>query len=251
MTRKSDLDHLRTFFPSLAGQHVVVVGGSSGIGLAAARRAKEAGADITLVARSVVRLREAAASIGGAKQCVADLCEPATVREILRNLPCIDHLVITAGTASLSALEDTTPDDLQRIVTERLIGPLLAIQAALTRLRASGSITLTSAQLASRPLGVGAAIAGAVAATEAMARALALELAPIRVNAVAPGMTDTPLLDSLLGSDKAQILEGVAATLPVKRIGSSDAVASAMLLLMTNEFVTGEVLHVDGGGRWV
>lgn len=172
MNSRSDVGQPRTFSPSLAGQHVVVVGGSSGIGLAAARRAKEVRADILLSLAKFARLRDAAASIGGAKQCVADLCEPAPVREILRDMPCIDHLVITAGTASLSALEDTMPDDLQRIVTERLSDPLLAIQAARTRLRASGSITLTSAQVASRPLGVGAAIAGAVAATEAMARLL-------------------------------------------------------------------------------
>jgi NAD(P)-dependent dehydrogenase (short-subunit alcohol dehydrogenase family) len=100
-------------------------------------------------------------------------------------------------------------------------------------------------------MGVGAVMAGAVAAVEAITRALALELAPIRVNAVAPGMIDTPLIDRLLGHNKAGLFAGMAATLPARRVGQPRDVAQAVLLLMTNSFISGEILHVDGGGRWV
>ncbi|TDR76491.1 SDR family oxidoreductase [Paludibacterium purpuratum] len=240
-----------SLFPALEGQHVVVLGGSSGIGLATARCARYLGAEVTLVARQRAKLQQAAEAVEGARLLCADLLAPATLSAAFRDLPVIDHLIVTAGTARLTALQDSRAEDLQRVSDERLIGPLLAIQAAAPRLAPTGSITLMSAQLAARPLGVGAIMAAAVAAVESLVRALALELAPIRVNAVAPGMIDTPLLDVLLGDSKAQVSESVAASLPVKRIGHADDVARAILLLMSNGFISGEVLHVDGGGRWV
>lgn len=163
----------------------------------------------------------------------------------------LDHLVITAGTAQLLPLKAQTANELLQVMTERVVGPLLAVQAAAAIMPPHGSITLTSAQLATRPISVGAVMAGAVAAIEAITTALALELTPVRVNAVAPGMVDTPLLERLLGDDKHQVFVRTAADLPAKRVGAPDDVAQAVLFLMTNSFTTGEVLHVDGGGRWI
>ncbi len=94
-------------------------------------------------------------------------------------------------------------------------------------------------------------MAGALAAVESMARALAIELSPMRVNAVSPGWVDTPLFDAILGESKRQALERTASTLLTRNIGRPEDIAQAILFLMINRFVTGEVLHVDGGGRWV
>ncbi|MER9947298.1 SDR family oxidoreductase [Mesorhizobium sp. M0047] len=231
------------------GQNIVIIGGSSGIGLATARQVKDAGANLFLVSRNPQRLREAAEAIGGAVQIVSDIAapQPAMFAEIER----IDHLLITAGTVHLKSLKDQSEADLLQVISERLIGPLLAIKAALPLLHSASSITMTSGQFASRPAAIGAVVAAAVAAVESTVRALAIELSPMRVNAVSPGWVDTPLLDGLMGESKRQVLEQTASTLPSRSIGRPDDIAQAILFLMANRFVTGEVLHVDGGGRWV
>ncbi|NKJ40530.1 SDR family oxidoreductase [Rhizobium sp. SG570] len=230
------------------GQNVVIIGGSSGIGLSTAAHAKDAGANLFLISRNAQRLREAAEAIGGATQIVADIATPQPA--IFADIGRIDHLLITAGTARLLPLKDQSEADLMQVMRERLIGPLLTVKAALPLLHAGSSITLTSAQLASRPLGIGTIMAAAVSAVESTVRALAVELSPIRVNAVSPGMVDTPLLDGLMGDAKRQVLEQTASTLPTRNVGRPEDIAQAILFLMANRFVTGEVLHVDGGGRW-
>ena len=235
----------------LAGRHVVIAGGTSGIGLAVARLVARAGAEVTLIGRDAERLRRAADDIGGARQCVGDLHESASFGALFGSLPEIDHLVITAGTASLKTLRESTADDLRWAAEERLVGPLAMVRAALDRLRPTGSIVLTSGLLAERPTYRGAILAGAVAAIEAIVRSLALELAPIRVNAVSPGLVDTPLLDSFFGEAKQEALAAAAASLPTRRIGRPDDIAQAVALLLTGGFITGEVLHVDGGGRLI
>ena len=236
--------------PSLAGQAVVVVGGSSGIGLAAARLARALGASLLLVARNEDRLRQAAAETG-ADIAVADLADAEALARAVGQAARIDHLIVTAGSVDLKPLAASQPDELRAVVAERLAAPLIAIRAALPVLAPTGSIVLTSGQAASRPFASGAALVGGVAGVEAMTRSLAQELAPIRVNAVSPGLTDTPLLDTLFGDRKGSLIEGMTAKLPIGRAGTAEEVAHAMLFLMTNTYVTGEVVHVDGGGRWV
>ncbi|MGO4567585.1 SDR family oxidoreductase [Rhizobium sp. 2YAF20] len=234
---------------SFQGQNIVIIGGSSGIGLATARRAKDVGANLFLVSRNPQRLREAAEAIGGAVQIVSDIAAPQLA--IFAGIDRIDHLLITAGTVHLQPLKDQSEADLSKVTNERLIGPLLAIKAALPLLHAASSVTMTSGQFASRPAAIGAIVAAAVAAVESTVRALAIELSPMRINAVSPGWVDTPLLDGLMGEAKQQVLEQTASTLPSRNIGRPEDIAKAILFLMANRFVTGEVLHVDGGGRWV
>lgn len=231
------------------GQNVVIIGGSSGIGLATARQVKAAGANLFLISRNSQRLREAAETVGGAPQIVADIEAPHPA--MFAGIERIDHLLITAGTVHLQPLKDQTEVDLLQVIRERLVGPLLAIKAALPLLHSASSITMTSGQFASRPAAAGAVVAAAVAAVESAVRALAIELAPMRVNAISPGLVDTPLLNDLIGNAKRHVLEQAASTLPSRNIGRPDDIAQAILLLMTNRFMTGEVLHVDGGGRWV
>lgn len=236
---------------SLVGKHVVLVGGTSGIGLAVAHEVARAGAEVTLVGRDDARLRHASEAIGGARQRIGDLHEPDSFSALFETLPPVDHLVITAGTASLKTLRDSTPDDLRQMLAERIVGPLSIVRAALENFSATGSIVLTSGLLADRPIRTGAMLAGAVAAVEALVRALALELAPIRVNAVSPGLVDTPLLDAFFGEGKDEALASAAAALPTGRIGRPGDLAQAVRVLLTCGFITGEVLHVDGGGRLV
>jgi NAD(P)-dependent dehydrogenase (short-subunit alcohol dehydrogenase family) len=234
---------------SFHGQNVVIIGGSSGIGLATAKQAKEAGANLFLLSRNAERLRDAAEMIGGATQIVSDIAAPQP--SIFAGIDRIDHLLITAGTVHLQSLKDQSAADLSKVLSERLIGPLLAIKAALPLLHPASSITMTSGQFASRPAAIGAVVAAAVAAVESAVRALAIELSPMRVNAVSPGWVDTPLLDGLMGEAKRQVLEQTASTLPSRNIGRPEDIAEAILFLMANRFVTGEVLHIDGGGRLV
>ncbi|MBN8954676.1 MULTISPECIES: SDR family oxidoreductase [unclassified Rhizobium] len=234
---------------SFHGQNVVIIGGSSGIGLATAKQAKEAGANLFLLSRNAERLRDAADAIGGAVQVVSDIAAPQP--SIFAGIDRIDHLLITAGTVHLQPLKDQSEADLSKVITERLIGPLLAIKAALPLLHGASSITMTSGQFASRPAAIGAVVAAAIAAVESTVRALALELSPMRINAISPGWVDTPLLDGLMGEAKRQVLEQTASTLPSRNIGRPEDIAQAILFLMANRFVTGEVLHIDGGGRLV
>ena len=233
----------------LKGQHVVIFGGSSGIGLAAAEQAKRQGATVTLVGRSRDKLDRAAAALDGADTAVADISDRTAVAQVFAGIKRVDHLVITSGSFIAGKLAESDPDTLLRALDERIAGPLYAIKAALPLFGRRSSITLIGGQLADRPTGNGVAVlAAAVRAVEALAGALALELKPIRVNVVAPGYTDTPLFD-VFGEQGRRLLHDAAESLPVGRVGRADEVAAAILFLINNAYVNGEVLHVDGGGR--
>jgi NAD(P)-dependent dehydrogenase (short-subunit alcohol dehydrogenase family) len=239
------------FTHSLDGQHIVIFGGSSGIGLAAAEQARRQGAAVTLVARDAEKLHRAAAMMGGVRTAVADITDRAAVERVFAGMERVDHLVITSGSFATGKLADTDPDLLLRALHERIAGPLYAIKAALPIFTPRGSITLMGGQLSDRPAGNGVAvISAAVRGIEALAGALAQEL-PIRVNVIAPGFTDTPLFDVLGEPGRSALLGQVAERLPVGRVGRAEELGSAILFLIGNGYVNGEVLHVDGGGRLV
>jgi NAD(P)-dependent dehydrogenase (short-subunit alcohol dehydrogenase family) len=236
---------------ALEGERVVVVGGSSGIGLETARLALAAGASVTIAGRSEDRLRRAAADLGGAvRSVVADVTDDGSVKALFDGETRVDHVFLPAGELKPGGGDVLGADlsALRSILESRLLGVVHVVRRARPKM-AGGSITLMSGLYANRPAPGAALGAAAMAAIDGMTRALALDLAPIRVNAVAPGLIDTPLWDSF-GPQREAIL-AQATALPVGRIGRPDEVAAAVLLLMSNGFVTGTVLAIDGGGSLV
>lgn len=234
----------------LQGARVVVIGGSSGIGLATAQLARQEGAEVTIVGRSQEKLAQAQQTLGEVRLVAADITDNTGLGQAFEGLGRVDHVLISAGSIRNGTLVNNDLETLRRIVDERLWGITYAVRHA-APLMSGGSITFTSGGLSSRPRLGTAMLTAMLAAVEAMARALALELAPTRVNAVTPGLIDTPLLDATYGAGRDELVRNRAAVLPGKRVGTAEEVAQVMLLLMTNAYITGEVVHIDGGGRFI
>jgi NAD(P)-dependent dehydrogenase (short-subunit alcohol dehydrogenase family) len=233
---------------TLKNSLVVILGGSTGIGLATARAAKAEGAQVIVTGRSPEKLQRAQAELGSdVRTVVLDVADEEGTRRFFQGLAKVDHVFITAGTLIADRKLAPDSDSLRPAMDTRFWGALYAAKYAAPKIVAGGSITFMSGVAAWRPL-EGAAVASAsCGAVEAFARALALDLAPVRVNTIEPGYVDTPLLDSLLGAKKGEILAAAAARLPVKRIGTAEDVADAVLFLMKNGYVTGITLTIDGG----
>jgi NAD(P)-dependent dehydrogenase (short-subunit alcohol dehydrogenase family) len=233
----------------LQGQRVIILGGTSGIGLATAKAAIRSGAEVTVVSRQPATVDRALAELPpGASGRVADLTDPAMVCSLFSGLGDIDHLVFTAGEPL--ALMDMAALDLDKardFFALRYFGALWAVHAAAPHLRAGGSITLTTGIAGRRP-GRGWAVAASICgAVESLTWALAVELAPIRVNAVCPGVVRSPLWDSMSESDREQVYRDAAASIPAGRVGEVNDLAQAYLYCLTQPFATGSILTVDGG----
>jgi NAD(P)-dependent dehydrogenase (short-subunit alcohol dehydrogenase family) len=231
----------------LAGQRVIVLGGTSGTGLATARAATDEGAAVTVVSSRQSGVDAATATLPATGH-VVDLGRPAAVRALFDGLGDIDHLVYTAGEPlalmPLDTLDLATARDFFGL---RYLGALGAVQAARPHLRAGGSITLTSGTAGTRGgpgWGVAASICGAI---ESLTRSLAVELAPLRVNAVAPGVVRSPLWQGMSDADRERMYEQIGDSIPAGRVGEVDDVAQAYLYCMTQPWATGTVLLVDGG----
>lgn len=235
----------------LAGRTVVVVGGTSGIGLATARQAAAAGARVVVAGRDPARLAAASEAVPGVVAVAADVLDEASLAALFETAGTVDHLVQAAGDVSGGRLAVTGDEELRPAIDVRVWGAVHAVRQAAARLARDGSVTLVSGGVSVRPVPGTVAAAAAAGAVEAMARALAVELAPVRVNAVCPGLVATPLIDRAFGERRDERFAAVAARLPVGRVGTADDVAAAILFLATNGYVTGEVLHVDGGERLV
>lgn len=217
----------------------VFVGGSSGIGLAAARKAVSAGWDVIVASRAPEK-----ADID-AEAVALDVTDREAVRSFFGGLGPIDHLVSSTVARASGPVKELDLDAARGAFETKLWGPLTAVQAADVR----GSIVLLSGAAASTPMRGGAATAAVNGAVEALVRTLAVELAPVRVNAVSPGIIDTPTWAAMPDDLREAMFSRLAGALPVGRVGTADDVADAIWHLLTNEFVTGTVLHVDGGHR--
>lgn len=234
---------------SLENRRVVIVGGSSGIGLAVAREAALQGAEVVIVSSSAERIQEAIQSIAGnARGEAVDVSDEKAVEQFFANIGAFDHLVFTAGdTLHLHQLADTDLGQARRAFELRYWSALAAAKYGSPQIRKGGSIVLTTGIAGQRPQS-GWVIAASVCGTiEALTRALAIELAPIRVNAVSPGVVRTNLWQSMSSSEREQLFESVGKRLPVGRVGEAHDIAQAYLFLMQEGFSTGQIVVVDGG----
>lgn len=243
------------FARDLAGQHVVVIGGSSGIGLAVAQRALRLGAGVTLAARSVERLALAKSRLtadgpADVRLRPLDIRDAAAVTEVLAGIDAPQHVYISAAAFAGGSLLDESLDAARDALEARIWGALHVVRAVASRMRGpDASFVLTGGISTDRPAKGAWPTALGTAGVEQLARLLALELAPLRVNAVAPGWTDTPMWDALLGVQKADTFASVRAQIPTGRLATADEVAEVVTMLMTNRAMNGEVIHVDGGHR--
>ncbi len=238
---------------SMHGQRVVVLGGSSGIGLATAQAAGRAGAGVVIASSRRARVDEALAMLPeGAEGHALDLTDAAAVEALFGRIGAFDHLVFTAGeTLMLGSLADTDLAAAQRFFALRYWGAFTAAKFGSPHLRPGGSITFTTGTAGRRPRpgwSLGASVCSAV---EGLTRALAVELAPLRVNAVAPGLVKTPLWAGMGEGDRETLYAGAVARLPVGHAGEPAEIAETYLYLMRQSYGTGQVIVVDGGGSLV
>jgi NAD(P)-dependent dehydrogenase (short-subunit alcohol dehydrogenase family) len=233
---------------SLDGAQVVVLGGSSGIGLATARMALDSGAHVTIAGRDPDRLKRACAQLGeGARGVEADVADRAAVARVFDGLQRVDHVAILAGEQPAAPAVSTEHDLLARAVDARVWAAYSACAEGVPRMPPTGSFVFCSGLSAHRPRPGRSAGAIATAAVESLTRSLAVELGPIRFNAVCPGPIDTPLLDRVFGENKVEAMRAFTDRLPIKRLGTAEEVADAICFLMRNTYITGTIVAVDGG----
>jgi NAD(P)-dependent dehydrogenase (short-subunit alcohol dehydrogenase family) len=234
---------------SLAGAHVVVVGGSSGIGLAVARHAVAAGARVTIGSRSQDKLDLAAKAIGGQVATgVLDVTDEDSVRAFFAGAGALDHLVVCPGDMAVGAVTEVGADDIRRCLDTKIVGQLLSVRHAVGGLAEDGSIVLISGGAGFKAYPGLSVTAAANAGIGAMGQSLALELAPVRVNVVVAGMIDTPLWSGIPADARQAMFEETARSTPVGRIGRPEDVASSVVQALENTFVNGSLIHVNGGG---
>lgn len=233
------------------GQQVVVIGGSEGIGLAVAKAARALGARVLAASRTQHKLEAAKQAISGLEISVADINDTKSIENLFAQLDVVDHVYIAAGSTKIGSPLDHPLQDFRQKFDERLWGSIGVVRAAHSVMRPGGSFTFTGGLSSDRPVG-GAWVSGiATMATEQLARVLALDLAPLRFNAVAPGYTDTPMWNHIFPGSGSHALDEVTNKQPVPRLVTADEVAQAVLLLMQNKAITGETIHIDCGARLV
>jgi NAD(P)-dependent dehydrogenase (short-subunit alcohol dehydrogenase family) len=229
---------------TLAGKKVVVIGGSSGIGLATAELAKAHGADVVIASRSAAKLDPVAERLK-VTAIAADVTSDESVTELFRRTGPIDHVVLTAAQLRTGPFKTVAMEDVRATMEGKFWGAWRVAREA--TIRPGGSLTLVTGFLSVRPRPNSAIISAANGALESLARALALELAPVRVNAVSPGVIDTPIRAAMPEAARKEMLAKTAASLPVGRVGMAEDIAQQIASFMANGFATGSIVYVDGG----
>jgi NAD(P)-dependent dehydrogenase (short-subunit alcohol dehydrogenase family) len=233
---------------SLSGKRVVVLGGTSGIGFAVAEAAAAAGAKAVVASRDEARVESAVARLG-AEGFAADLTDEAAVKDLFERIGPFDHLAFTAGeTLQLATLAEMSTVAARRFFETRYWGALTAAKYGAPLIRPGGSIVFSSGIAGARPQAGWALGASITAAMEGLTRALAVELAPIRVNIVSPGFVRTPLWRGMPEADREAMYAAAGAKLPVGRVGEAAELAETYVFLMRQGFATGQTFIVDGGG---
>ena len=251
MTTASDVSTLHRE-PGLTGQTVVVIGGSAGIGLETARRARAEGAEVILTGRNPERLERAAAEVGARGTAAFDATDPAALDRFFDGLPAqIDHVMVTGPGPYYAPLAELDRDQAHRDFANHEWLAVAVAQHAVGRVRPGGTLVFMGGT-GGRRRGPGLSLIGAAtAAMPALVANLALEVAPIRVNLIAAGFVDTPLSATLLGDDLDARREQLAATLPIRRVVGPEDIAKLAVHLMINTAVTGATYDIDGGEQLV
>jgi NAD(P)-dependent dehydrogenase (short-subunit alcohol dehydrogenase family) len=235
-------------------EHVLIVGGNSGMGFALAEQLLADGASVTIVGRSEEKLslaRQRLPASGRLRTTAADVTQETDVERLFQDTGPLNHIVSTAADVAgvYVLLPEMDISIARKLMESKVLGPLLLAKHGAPRLASGGSITFTSGIAAYRPAAKGSVVAAVNGALASLVYALAVELAPIRVNAVSPGWVDTPIWDTVAGQGKAAALDAMAKRLLVGRIGQPADIAKAITAEMENGFMTGTVDHVDGVQR--
>ena len=250
MTQKQQTENHR----ELSGKRIVVLGGSSGIGLAVAQQAVDQGATAIIASSNAERVKQAVATLddGKAEGHALDLSKEGDIHSFFQKIGDFDHLVFTAGdTLQLNELVATDLTKARRAFELRYWAALAAVKYASPHIRKGGSIVLTTGVAGRRPH-KGWTIAASVCGTiEALTRALAVELAPVRVNAVCPGVVRTNLWQGMNADERERLFENVGKSLLVGRVGEASEIARAYLFLMQEGYSTGQIVVLDGGAMLV
>jgi NAD(P)-dependent dehydrogenase (short-subunit alcohol dehydrogenase family) len=229
---------------------VIVFGGSSGIGEACAREMKRAGARVVITGRDTARLDEAARRLDGVEKAVVDARDRDAVARLFDSIGAVDHVIIcVSGGKGAGVFKDLDLDQLRAGFEDKTLAQLAVAQAAVGHVRPGGSITFVTAASARSVVRGTSGLAAVNGAIEAMVPILAFELAPVRVNAVSPGVIDTAYWSGKAMKDS--LFRTAEATLPVGRVGSPDEVAALICLVARSGFVTGSVYEIDGGSHLV
>jgi NAD(P)-dependent dehydrogenase (short-subunit alcohol dehydrogenase family) len=237
--------------PELLGQTVVVIGGSAGIGLETARRARAEGARVILTGRNPERLRQAASELDALSTSAFDAADPVAIERFFRDLPTIDHVMVTAGRPYYGRLAELDFAQVRNLIGEHLLLALYVARYAANKVRPGGTLIFMGGTGGRRPA-VGMSITGAMtAALPALTANLAIELAPVRVNLIAAGFVDTPLSAELLGDELENRRNQLRATLPIRRVVGPADVAALAIHIMTNTALTGATYDIDGGQQLV
>jgi NAD(P)-dependent dehydrogenase (short-subunit alcohol dehydrogenase family) len=235
---------------SLTNKKVIVLGGSSGIGLATAKAAAAEGAEVIIVSSNQSRIDAALSELPeNSKGIATDLTDEQQIKHLFENLGKFDHLVFTAGESlHIANIGDIALADAQRFFNVRYWGAFNAVKYASPNINAGGSITLSGGTVSKRPQSGWSLGASICTAMEGFTRAMAVELAPIRVNLVCPGLVKTNLWSNMAEDDREGLYTSYACVLPVKFVAEADDLAESYLYLMRQRYSTGEVIVVDGGG---
>jgi NAD(P)-dependent dehydrogenase (short-subunit alcohol dehydrogenase family) len=236
----------------LAGQTVVLIGGSGGIGLETARRARSEGAEVVLTGRNPERLGRAALDVGARTTAAFDVNDGPALERFFEDLPSpIDHVMVTGPGPSYGPLLEMDADQVRQVLSDHVVLSLAVARNAAPKMRAGGTLLLmggTGGRKISRDLGI---VSSGTAALPPLAASLALELAPIRVNLIAAGFVDTPLSASLLGDRLEERRNELRATLPIGRVVGPTDVAALAVHIMINTALTGATYDIDGGQQFV
>jgi NAD(P)-dependent dehydrogenase (short-subunit alcohol dehydrogenase family) len=238
--------------PELLGQTVVLIGGSAGIGLETARRARVEGADVVLTGRDPCRLQAAAQQVGAARTAAFDASDAAALQRFFEELPTpIDHVLVTAGGPHYGPLLEMDAAQVRQALGEHVVLALGVARNAAPRMRPGGTLLLmggTGGRRIGHGLGI---VSAATALLSPFTAELALELAPVRVNLIAAGFVDTPLSASLLGEGLEERRNELRATLPIGRVVGPADVAALAVHVMINTALTGATYDIDGGQQFV